>query len=73
MKDYSYIKKGASVKWNDPAGQTSGVYQVYDIRSEEEGIAADDIILIGNGYSEAEVYAHELEGLEEDVMGTFGR
>ena len=55
MKDYSFIKKGASVRWNDPAGQTSGIYQVYGIRSEEGDITADDIILIGNGYSEAEV------------------
>ena len=71
MKDYSFIKKGVSVKWNDPAGQTSGIYQVYEIRSEEESITADDIILIGNGYSEAEVYAHELDEIPEDKIVAF--
>ena len=70
MKDYSFIMKGASVRWNDPAGQTSGIYQVYGIRSEED-ITADDIILIGNGYSEAEVYAHELDEIPEDKIVAF--
>ena len=71
MKGYTFIKKGASVKWNDPAGQTSGIYQVYEIRSEEENITEDDIILIGNGCSEAEVYAHELDEIPEDKIVAF--
>lgn len=56
------------VWWTDPAGETSGWYQILDTFDErnaevrEEDIAEydDRIILIGNGYSEAEVYAAEL-------------
>jgi hypothetical protein len=45
---------GDEVQWNDPDnGQSSGIYKVLKIIS-------DEIFLIGNGYSETEVYWHEL-------------
>jgi hypothetical protein len=54
------FKKGQKVYWRDPAGETSGVYEVYQKKGE--------IILIGNGFSEAEVYACELFPLSQKVM-----
>lgn len=61
--------KGQAVYWNDPDGQSSGRYKVLDPYNErnneyaEVDIAEFDnrMILIGNGSSEAEVYAQELE------------
>lgn len=63
------FKKGQRVWWNDPADETSGEYKVLDPKDEynsdtaEEDIVDFDyrIILIGNGVSEAEVYAEELD------------
>lgn len=62
------FKTGQQVLWNDPEGETSGEYEVLDPNDEynaditEEDIADfdDRMILIGNGTSEAEVYAEEL-------------
>lgn len=61
--------KGQAVYWNDPNGQSSGRYKVLDPYTErnndhtEVDVAEfdDRMILIGNGSSEAEVYAQELE------------
>ena len=63
------FKKGQRVYWNDPAGETSGEYTVMDPKDEynkdftEENTANLDerMIVIGNGTSEAEVYASELD------------
>ena len=66
------FEKGQKVFWNDPAGETSGEYKVYDAFEEKYADLTDEdlevleefddrIILIGDGVSEAEVYAAELE------------
>ncbi len=63
------FKEGQRVWWNDPADETSGEYKVLDPRdeynsdiTEEDIVDFDDrIILVGNGVSEAEVYAEELD------------
>lgn len=63
------FKKGQKVWWNDPANETSGEYKVLDPKDEynadttEEDMADfdDRIILIGDGTSEVEVYAAELD------------
>ena len=63
------FKKGQRVCWSDPAGETSGEYTVIDPKNEynkdftEDDIADIDerMIVIGNGISEAEVHASELE------------
>lgn len=63
------FKKGQWVWWTDPAKASSGLYYVLDTKeeynadvTEEEAAAFDDrMILIGNGTSEAEVYAGELK------------
>lgn len=57
------------VYWNDPEGQTSGIYKLlqnneeeFNRLSDEEKEDCDDwILLIGNEHSEAEVTANELE------------
>jgi hypothetical protein len=62
------FKEGQRVWWNDPAAETSGEYKVLDPKDDynadtTEGDIADfddRMILIGNGTSEAEVYAEEL-------------
>nr|DAE55296.1 MAG TPA: hypothetical protein [Caudoviricetes sp.] len=68
--------KGQRVYWNDPADETSGKYYVldpYDDRNdevtEEDIVGFDDrMILIGNGSSEAQVYAQELDILKTKVV-----
>lgn len=60
------LKKGAEVWWSDPDnGYSSGVYEVVEIRTDEDDDALYDgtIILISNGKSEAEVQAWELQDL----------
>ena len=66
------FKEKQAVYWNDPAGETSGVYEVLDTNEEyNAGIAEAEIpgfdsreLLIGNGMSEAEVYAEELSVID---------
>ena len=63
------FRKGQRVCWNDPAGETSGEYTVIDPKNEyNKDFTKDDIadidermIVIGNGTSDAEVHASELE------------
>lgn len=66
---YRFIKPGAKVWWNDPAGETSGEYTVFSAPFEfdehgepiePETFTSDAIILIGNEVSEAEVNPFEL-------------
>ena len=66
------FKEKQAVYWNDPAGETSGVYEVLDTNEEyNAGIAEAEIpgfdsrvLLIGNGMSEVEVYAEELSVID---------
>lgn len=55
---YYELEIGDEVYWKDPAGETSGVYKVVAILSDDLG--DETIVLISNGYSEAEVYLSEL-------------
>ena len=63
------FKNGQRVYWNDPAGETSGAYTVLDAHEEQYQNYTDEdvedyddrIILIGDGHSEAEVNAEELD------------
>ena len=66
---YSFIKPGAKVWWNDPAGETSGEYTVFGVPFEfddhgepiePESFTLDAVIIIGNDNSEAEVTPAEL-------------
>lgn len=74
---YQFIKPGAKVWWNDPAGETSGVYEVFGVPFEfdehgelidDESFAMDSIILIGTDYSEAEVTPNELTPVYPDLI-----
>lgn len=61
MNNYDFIEIGGMVWWDDPADETSGIYEVVDIHCpEDEGIEDDTVILIASDYSEAEVFAREL-------------
>ena len=70
------FKKGQKVYWHDPAGETSGKYKVLDTYPERNAeVTHDDIadfddrmILIGNGSSEADVHAQELDIIETKVV-----
>jgi hypothetical protein len=63
------FKNGQRVYWNDPAGETSGEYTILDAHEEKYQNYTDEdiedyddrIILIGDGHSEAEVNAEELD------------
>ena len=69
---YSKIKIGSKVKWNDPAIEDydmrerkkmlNRIFKVMSIQGESnvKCTEEDDIVLISDGYSEAEVYAREL-------------
>lgn len=63
FKDFwPFVKAGAKVRWADPAGQTSGIFTVLEVRNVgADNWCADDIVLIGGGGSEAEVLLCELE------------
>lgn len=59
---------GQSVYWHDSAGEISGEYKVLQFYADSTAQSMvpeeDDIILIGDGHSEAEVTIDELEVLE---------
>lgn len=61
------IKIDGKVWWNDPDnGKSSGVYEVCSIKAEPgEGMSEDTVVLIDNGYSEAEVLYGELLPLSD--------
>lgn len=74
---YRFLKPGAKVWWNDPAGETSGEYEVYKVpfKFDEQGeldepdnFSLDAIILIGNQTSEAEVAVNELTPVYADLI-----
>lgn len=67
MKDTNIkISVGAKVYWHDPLGEASGVYEILKITDDfsVDDFGYDDLILIiGNGYSQIEVFISELEFL----------
>lgn len=71
---YRFIKPGAKVWWNDPAGETSGVYAVlrtpfgFDEIGESDSFSLDAIVLIGNEHCEAEVSPDELTPIYPDLI-----
>lgn len=58
---------GQRVYWHDPCGETSGEYNILQFYADSTAQSMtpeeDDIILIGDGVSEAEVTIDELEVL----------
>jgi hypothetical protein len=77
-QDYEWLKKSDVLcKWNDPAIEdfneedreimTQQTYEILSIAYEDDNdtIYDDTIILIGNQYSEVEVYANELEEVDD--------
>lgn len=66
---YRFIKPGAKVWWNDPAGEASGEYAVFGVPFEfdnhgepinPDDFALDAVIIIGRENSEVEVTPIEL-------------
>ena len=55
------FETGQKIFWCDPENETSGVYEIY----EKTG---DYTYLIGNSFSEAEVYAGEVYDLSQKVV-----
>lgn len=76
---YAFAVNGAKVWWNDPAKETSGVYEIFDsplqfdehgeLTMELEELLLDTIIKISNGCSEAEVPLCELTPVYPDLIG----
>ncbi|WP_347074522.1 hypothetical protein [Bacteroides stercoris] len=63
--DIQELSIGTKVYWHDPAGETSGIYEILimpDINElTKEELEYDELILlIGDGFSEAEVFIREL-------------
>lgn len=59
------VKTGMQVFWKDPEGKTSGEFEVY---SEAPYFDSDSVILIGDGVSEVEVTADEIEPMEDSLF-----
>ena len=64
--DIQELSIGTKVYCHDPAGETSGIYEILimpDINElTKEELEYDDLILlIGDGFSEAEVFIRELD------------
>lgn len=57
------LNKGMDVFWTDPEGETSGVYKVIEF-DDTYPYDEDTVVVISNGYTEAEVYLHELTKLK---------
>lgn len=63
--DIQELSIGTKVYWHDSAGETSGIYEILimpDINElMKEELEYDELILlIGDGFSEAEVFIREL-------------
>lgn len=69
IRETTWLKEGGDCYWKDPADETSGIYRILEIRYDpndyNDSLANDTIILIGNGYSEAEVTLSEIYGLTD--------
>lgn len=75
---YRFIKPGAKVWWHDPAGETSGEYEVYQVPfsfDEHGGLTGDPnkfsldaIVCLTSPYGETEVYVHELTPIYVDLV-----
>lgn len=68
--DIHKLSIGAKVYWHDPSEKTSGIYEILIMPNigaltREESEYDDLILLIGNGYSEVEVFIRELEILNQ--------
>lgn len=68
--DIQKLAVGTEVFWNDPKDVTSGIYEILSMPDmtglgKEELEEGDFIVLIGNGYSEAEVSVQELEAIKD--------
>ena len=64
--DIQELSIGTKVYWHDPAGETSGIYEILIMPDIEEmtneKLEYDDlIILIGDGFGNAEVFISELD------------
>jgi hypothetical protein len=67
IRETTWLKVGNQCYWKDPAGETSGIYTIEEIRYDpndyDDSLSVDTIILISNGYGEAEVTLNEIYGL----------
>lgn len=68
--DIQKLTVGTAVFWNDPEEATSGIYEILRMPdmtglTQEELEGGDFIVLIGNGYSEAEISVQELEAIKD--------
>lgn len=69
IRETTWLKEGNECYWKDPAEETSGIYEIAEIRYDEDdlddSLSNDTIILLTNGNSEAEVTLNEIYGLTE--------
>ena len=69
IRETTWLKEGNQCYWRDPADETSGIWEILEIRydknDEDDALTNDTIILLGNGYSEAEVTLNEIYGLTD--------
>lgn len=76
IRETTWLKVGNLCYWKDPAGETSGIYTIEEIRYDptdlDDSLSSDTIILIGNGYSEAEVTLNEIYGLTDETCPKCG-
>lgn len=67
IRETTWLKVGNECYWEDPAGLTSGVHTILEIRCGEwDALAYDTILLITDGWGENEVFLGECYGLTSE-------
>lgn len=76
IRETTWLKVDNKCYWKDPAGETSGIYTILEIRYNpndiDDALTDDTIILIGNEHSEAEVTLNEIYGLTDKACPRCG-
>lgn len=66
IRETTWLEEGNKCYWRDPAGETSGIYTIAEIRCYDEPLSKDTIILLTSENSEAEVTIDEIYGLTDE-------
>lgn len=73
IRETTWLFCGGECYWKDPAGLTSDIHTIMDIRVEDNEIFEDTILLLSNGYSEVEAPFMECYGLTEKKCPKCGK
>ena len=76
IRETTWLKVGNKCFWLDPARETSGIYEIAEIRYDkndwEDSLTFDTIVLLTSEYGEAEVFLREIYGLTDETCPKCG-